>query len=177
MNISMTGRNIELTEPIKDHISSSVETLKKFNLDIISVNVIISTQAKKNKEHSVVDFVINLAHKNTIVIQQNDEDLYAAVDLATARAQKAMRRIHDRETNHQRVGINEAKAEAVNVKEVATDMEDEIIPVELDLYKPREVEDVLVDLKEGGKMFEIFLDNEQKTRVLYKRNDGKFGLY
>ena len=56
-------------------------------------------------------------------------------------------------------------------------MEDEIVPVELALYKPREVEDVLQDIKENKKLFEIFIDNEGKTRVLYKRNDGKFGLY
>ena len=177
MNISMTGKNIELTEGIKTHITASVETLKKFNLDIISINVIASTQSKKGKEHSVVEYVINLAHKNSIVIKQSDQDLYAAIDLATDRAQKAMRRLHDKETDHQKVGLNEAKAEIVDVKEALEEQEDEIVPVELELYKPREVEDVLADLKESGKMFEIFLDNEHKTRVLYKRNDGKFGLY
>ena len=56
-------------------------------------------------------------------------------------------------------------------------MEDEIIPVELELYKPREVEDVLEDLKSSDRTFEIFLDNENKTRVLYKISNNKFGLY
>ncbi|WP_457746450.1 ribosome hibernation-promoting factor, HPF/YfiA family [Sulfurimonas sp.] len=177
MNISITGRGVELTDPIKEHITASIETLKKYNLDIISVNAIVSAQHKKGKEHSYVEFVINLAHKNSIIIKQNDQDLYAAIDLATDRAQKAMRRLHDRVTDHQKVGLNEAKAEVVDVKEQAQKIEDEIIPVELELYKPREVEDVLEDLKQSGKMFEIFLDHEQKTRVLYKRNDGKFGLY
>ncbi len=177
MNISMTGRNLELTDALKEHISASIETLKKFNLDIISVSVIVSSQTKKGKEHAIVEFVINLAHKNTIVIKQNNEDAYVAIDLATSRAQKSLRRLHDKVTDHQKVGLNEAKAEEVDVKAVAEEMEDEIIPVELDLYKPREVEDVLSDLKTSGKMFEIFLDNENKTRVLYKRNDAKFGLY
>ena len=177
MNISMTGRNLELTDALKEHISSSIETLKKFNLDIISVNVVVSSQTKKGKEHATVEFVINLAHKNTIVIKQNDEDAYVAIDLATNRAQKSLRRLHDKVTDHQKVGLNEAKAQEVDVKAAAEAMEDEIIPVELELYKPREVEDVLNDLKEGNKMFEIFIDNEDKTRVLYKRNDGKFGLY
>jgi len=177
MNISLTGRHLELTEPIKAHMNTSIETLTKYNMDIISVNVIASTQTKKGKEHSVVEFVINLAHKNSVIIKQNDGDLYAAIDLAIARAQKALRRMHDKDVGHRKVGINEIKAENVNVKEEAEANEDEIVPVELELYKPREVEDVLNDLKEGGKMFEIFLDNEGKTRVLYKRNDGKFGLY
>lgn len=180
MNISLTGRHVELTEPIKAHMTSSIETLGKFNMDIISVNVIASAQTKKGKEHSVVEYVINLAHKNSIVISQNDQDLYAAIDMATSRAQKALRRIHDRENHHHKEGINDAKNEAsahININEAGEAMEDEIIPVELSLYKPREVEDVLSDLKESEKLFDIFIDNDGKTRVLYKRNDGKFGLY
>ena len=177
MNISLTGRQLELTDAIKAHMNASIETLNKYNMDIISVNVVASAQTKKGKEHSEVEFVINLAHKNSIVISQNSEDLYAAIDMATSRAQKAMRRMHDKDSDHHKVGMNEAKAETVDVKEAAEAMEDEIVPVELELYKPREVEDVLNDLKESGKLFEIFLDNEGKTRVLYKRNDAKFGLY
>ena len=177
MNISLTGRQLELTDAIKAHMNTSIETLSKYNMDIISVSVVASAQTKKGKEHSVVEFVINLAHKNSIVIKQNDGDLYAAIDLAIARAQKAMRRMHDKDIGHRKVGLNEVKAEDVSVKEAAEAQEDEIVPVELDLYKPREVEDVLNDLKDSDKMFEIFLDNEDKTRVLYKRNDGRFGLY
>jgi len=177
MNISLTGRQLELTDAIKAHMTTSIETLTKFNMDIISVNVVASTQTKKGKEHSVVEFVINLAHKNSIIIKQNDGDLYAAIDLAISRAQKAMRRMHDREVGHHKVGLNAAKAETVDLKETAESREDEIVPVELDLYKPREVEDVLNDLKETDKMFEIFIDHDGKTRVLYKRNDAKFGLY
>ena len=177
MNISLTGRNLELTDAIKAHMNTSIETLNKYNMDIISVNVVASAQTKKGKEHSVVEFVINLAHKNSIIIKQNDGDLYAAIDIAISRAQKAMRRIHDRDTEHHKVGLNEAKATDVSLKDAVEAMEDEIVPVELDLYKPREVEDVLNDLKDSDKMFEIFIDHEDKTRVLYKRNDGKFGLY
>jgi putative sigma-54 modulation protein len=177
MNISLTGRHLELTDAIKEHMNASIETLSKYNMDIISVNVVASTQTKKGKEHSVVEFVINLAHKNSIIIKQNDDDLYVAIDIAINRAQKAMRRMHDRDTDHHKVGLNEVKAETADVKEAVEAMEDEIVPVELDLYKPREVEDVLTDLKASEKLFEIFLDNEDKTRVLYKRNDGKFGLY
>ena len=180
MNISLTGRHLELTDPIKAHMNSSIDTLNKYNMDITSVNVVASAQTKKGKEHSMVEFVISLAGKNSIIIKQNNDDLYAAIDIAIERAQKAMRRMHDREVDHHKVGLNVVKAEAntgVDVKAEELAGEDEIVPVELDLYKPREVEDVLNDLKDSEKMFEIFLDNEDKTRVLYKRNDGRFGLY
>ena len=180
MNISLTGRQVELTEPIKAYMNSSINTLSKYNMDIISVNLIASSQTKRGEPLIIIEFVINLAHKNSIVIKQSDQDLYAAIDLAVDRAQKAIRRIHDKENTHHKDGINEAKNEAnkvIDLHEAGEAMEDEIIPVELTLYKPREVEDVLNDLKDSNKMFEIFLDNENKTRVLYKRNDGRFGLY
>jgi len=177
MNISLTGRQLELTDAIKEHMTASIETLKKFNMDIISVNMVASAQTKKGKEHSFIELIVNLAHKNSVIIKQNDEDLYVAIDLAISRAQKAMRRMHDKEVGHHKVGLNAIKAENVDIKESAESQEDEIVPVELDLYKPREVEDVLNDLKDSEKTFEIFIDNEDKTRVLYKRNDGKFGLY
>lgn len=177
MNISLTGRNLELTESIKEHMSNSIDALKKYNMDIISANAIASSQNRKGKEHFNIEFVLNLPQKHTIVINQNDADLHAAIDIALERAEKAIRRLHDREVDHHKVGLNEIKAENVDVKEATAAMEDEIVPVELELYKPREVEDVLNDLKESGKLFDIFIDHENKTRVLYKRNDGKFGLY
>ncbi|MBA1438419.1 MAG: ribosome-associated translation inhibitor RaiA [Epsilonproteobacteria bacterium] len=177
MNISITGRSIDLTDSIKQHVTASVDAFTKYNMDIISVNAVVSSTHKKGKEHFVVEFVLNLPQKHTIVITQKDEDMHTAIDIALERAEKALRRLHDKEVDHQRVGLNQIKAENADVKESELEMEDEIVPVELELYKLREIEDVLQDLKDSGKMFEIFIDNEDKTRVLYKRNDGKFGLY
>lgn len=181
MNISMVGRQVELTDAIKQQIEASIDTLSKFNLDIISVRAIASGEEKKGHKGKGVsiEFTINLPNKNTIVIKQSDDDLYAAIDVATSRAQKALRRHHDRIRDHKKEGINGAKAasKGINMSEEKESLEDEIVPLELDLYKPQEVQDVLENLKESDKQFEIFNDIDGKTRVLYKRNDGRFGLY
>ena len=180
MNVSLVGRHVELTDAIKQHLNSSIETLKKFNLDIISITAVASANERKGKVGVSIEFTINLAGKNSVIIKQNETDLYAAIDIAIDRAQKALRRMHDREVDHHKVGLNEIKAQAngqIDLAQETESLEDEIVPVELELYKPREVAEVLEELKESGKMFAIFLDNEDKTRVLYKRNDGRFGLY
>ncbi|MCJ7765594.1 MAG: HPF/RaiA family ribosome-associated protein, partial [Thiovulaceae bacterium] len=126
-----------------------------------------------------VEYLINIAAKNTIIIKQHDDDLYAAADLATSRAQKALRRLNDKLNDHHTEGINEAKIESsnTNLNPALEGQEDEIVPHDITLHKPREAGDVLEDLKESNKQFEIFNDNEGKTRVLYKRSDGRFGLY
>ena len=113
------------------------------------------------------------------MIKQRDDDLYAAIDVAANRAQKALRRHHERIRDHKKVGINEAKAASkdINMSEEREALEDEIVPHDLELHKPQEVADVLENLKDTDKQFEIFNDIDGKTRVLYKRKDGRFGLY
>ncbi|MEA1920347.1 MAG: ribosome-associated translation inhibitor RaiA [Campylobacterota bacterium] len=180
MNISLVGRHVELTETIKDHINNSIETLDKFNLDIISVNAVSSLEERHGKRGVSIEFTINLAGKNTIVIKQRDDDLYAAIDIAIERAQKALRRLSDRQSDHRNESINDAKNAtqgSINLSSEREALEDEIVPLELELYKPQEVADVLESLKESDKVFEIFNDHDGKTRVLYKRTDGRFGLY
>ena len=177
MNISLTGKAIELTDPIKDYLNNAIASLSKFHLDIISVQAVCAKRSTGKKQGVSVEFTVNLAGKNTVVIKQSDDDMYAAIDMAIDRAQKALRRMHDRMNDHHGEGMNSAKSESADVKSAAEAMEEEIVPVELDLYKPREVADVLDTLKTSEKQFEIFIDNEGKTRVLYKRNDGRFGLY
>jgi putative sigma-54 modulation protein len=180
MNVSLVGRHVELTESIKEHLNNSIETLTKFHLDIISVSAVASGKESKSKGGFSIEFTINLAAKNSIVIKQQDDDLYAAIDIAIDRAQKAMRRLHDRSVEHHKVGINEVKGEIISTSDIASKseaLEDEIVPAELELYKPIEVAEVLEGLKESSKQFSVFIDPDGKTRVLYKRSDGRFGLY
>ncbi|MFA5215043.1 ribosome hibernation-promoting factor, HPF/YfiA family [Sulfuricurvum sp.] len=178
MNISLVGRHIELSDTIKEHLMHSIDTLTKYHLDLISVSAIASTNERKKGVS--IEFTINVAGKNTVVITQRDNDLYAAIDIAIERAQKALRRLHDRLSDHKNEGMNEAKnaaAHTVDLHAVGEAMEDEIIPMELELYKPQEVGEILDKLKESNKQFDVFYDIEGKMRVLFKRNDGKFGLY
>jgi len=174
MNVSLTGRQIELTDSIKEYITASLASMEKYNLDIISASVVVAKQ-EKNRGISL-EYTINIAGRNTVVIRQRDDDLYAAADLASDRAQKALRRVNDRMNDHHNEGINQAKKESSGTN-LPEELEDEIVPHALNLYKPREVAEVLQELKESNKQFEVFNDNEDKTRVLYKRSDGRFGLF
>lgn len=170
MNTSIVGKQFDLTDSIKAHIDGAVESLKKYNLDVISVRTVISADEKNGKKGFSVEFAINMAHKNTVVILQKDKDVYAAVDLAIERAKKVLRRHHDKITNHKKAEIIE---EEINIE----GSDDEIVPMRLDSYKPIEVEDAMNELKASDKQFLIFHDMEDKFRVMYKKSDGRFGLY
>ena len=63
------------------------------------------------------------------------------------------------------------------IEQILNDEVDEIVPTELELYKPLEIDEALNKLKESTDQFLVFNDMDAKMRVLYKRKDGKFGLF
>jgi putative sigma-54 modulation protein len=178
MNKSITGRHFELTDTIKAYADAAIEGLTKYNLDIISANTIISANEKNGKKGFATEFIVNLKDKNTIVITQNDKDVYAAIDLAIERVKKSLRRHADKIKGHRIMSFKDLGTEAEAVSEYTTTEELEIVPMDLELHKPLDFDEALDALKaEKKRQFIVFNDHEGIMRVMYKRADGKFGLY
>ena len=180
MNMSIVGKQFGLTDSIKSYMDNAIESLSKYNLDIVSIRCVISADEKQGRKGFVIDFSLNLAHKDTVVIRHKDKDLYAAIDSVVDRASKVLRRHHDKVNSHK--NRDEMKQNALNeaVKAIESNQSetiDEIVPTELELYKPLEIDEALNKLKESTDQFLVFNDMDAKMRVLYKRKDGMFGLF
>jgi putative sigma-54 modulation protein len=166
MNLSIVGRHIEVTDGMKSAIEAVVEDIKKYNLDVISVKVIV----EENKKQEVkVEFNVIVADKGSVVITQNDKDFYRAVDFAKDRLEKKLRRYHDKLVSHR------VKEEIPAI--IVDDESEEIVPVDLMAEKPMTVDEALSEFKQTNEVFMVFKDLGGDTRVLYRRKDGKFGLY
>jgi len=92
MNVQIRAKDITLTDNTKAHIESAIEAFKKFSLDITTVNCMIAAE----KKGVSVEFDIHIAHSQPVVINQVDDVLDAAIDLAIDRASKSLRRLHDK---------------------------------------------------------------------------------
>ncbi len=174
MKRSITGRHFDLTEAIKNYAEAAVDVLDKYNLDITTANTVIS---KSEKKGFTVEFIVNLKDKNTIVITQNDKDVYAAIDIAIERLKKSLRRHADKIKGHRIMSFKDMEAEADAVLDIESD-DVEIIPMDLVLHKPMDFDEAVDALRENKKrQFIVFNDTEGLMRVMYKRADGNFGLY
>jgi len=124
-----------------------------------------------------VELVLNLKDKNTIVITQSDKDVYVAASNAFSRAEKALRRHADKIKNHKIMSFKDLGEEAEAVLELDI-QEVELVPMDLELHKPLDFEEAIEALKaENKRQFIVFNDHDGLMRVMYKRADGKFGLY
>jgi len=180
MNLSVAARQLDMTDAIKTHIEHSVDSLKKFNLDIISTRVVVAADERNGKKGFGVEFLVNLKDKGTVVITQVDKDVYAAIDLAIERTKKSLRRYSDKIKDHKVMSFSDLGLEAQAVTEYSEpeNKEIEIIPMDLELHKPMSFDEAIEALKEEKKrQFIVFNDNDGFMRVMYKRADGNFGLY
>ena len=177
MNINITGKHFELTEPIKEYIHKAIETLDKYHLEVISIYVTISADERNGKKGFTVEFVVNLKDKHTFVITQKDKDVYAAIDLATDRLQKSLRRYKDKLKDHKVMSFKDLGEDAEAVSDLDIE-EPEIVPMELELHKPLDFDEAIEALRsEKKRQFIVFNDYDGNMRVMYKRKDGRFGLY
>jgi putative sigma-54 modulation protein len=103
MNLQIRSKDVTLTDMTKTHIEKAVEVFRKYSLDITSIKCLVGTE----KQGVVVEFEIHIAHVQPVVISQDDADLHAAIDMAVERASKALRRLHDKVTNHKASSIKD----------------------------------------------------------------------
>jgi putative sigma-54 modulation protein len=92
MPLHIRTKDITLSEENRAHIDAIIEGFKKYNLKFSKIYLNI----KKEKNDINVEFEVDVAHSSPIVINQSDEQLDAALDLASQRVEKALRRLHDK---------------------------------------------------------------------------------
>lgn len=105
MNVQVHAKGITLHQNTRAHIEAAIESFKKYSLDITTVNVNLTAE----KKGVGVEFDIHVAHAQPVIINQSDDDLDVAIDLAIERATKALRRLHDKIISHRGESIKEMK--------------------------------------------------------------------
>lgn len=107
MNTPIRTKDITLTEKTQEHIQKAKAQFMKYGMDITTINVLLS----KVKNGVEVEFDIHIAHNSPVVISQQDADLDTAIDLAVERANKALRRLHDKVKSHRGGGIKDLEVQ------------------------------------------------------------------
>ncbi len=166
MNVTVVGRSVALTEPMKEHIRRVVEEVEKYNLGIMHSVV---TVEKDKRDFFTVEIIMNIPEKGTAVVHYKDKDMYAALDKAKDKLEKLLRRYHDKKTSHHK----KDRIEELIVEEEV----DEIVQMPLDVEKPISIDEAVEEFKNSGLYFMVFRDLSGEKRVIYRRKDGKLGLY
>jgi len=99
MQISVSGKGVEVGESLRSHIETQVEEhVKKYIDRVTSMHVVVSREAHLFR----VDITGNLGTHSGLVVRSRGEleDVYAAFDEALEKTSKQLRRYKRKITNH-----------------------------------------------------------------------------
>jgi putative sigma-54 modulation protein len=175
MRFEYTGRHVEVSPAIRRHVEDHFKKLDHiFNDDsTLSTHVIIDVEKNRQIGEIVVSW-----RDHTLTAKDTNADMYMALSRAMAKiekqAVKLKKKIIDRSQSAK--SISRVAPEPDGHLE-ATPNPARIIPARRYAVKPMTAEEAAMRLSGETDQFLVFRDADtQRLGVIYKRNDGNYGL-
>lgn len=159
-----------ITPALQEYVENKVSRLDKF--DVITAADECRVTLRVTKKKQTVEVTI---HTQGAIFraEESSEDMYASVDLVTDKLQRMIRKYKNRMENKQRQSLTVPPTPALLHEE-----EDEkLVRIKQFEYKPMDVEEAIMQMDLLGHTFFVFANIENgQVNVVYKRNDGGYGL-
>jgi len=192
-NITVTGRNIALTDAIRDYAIEKVSKIERFSNRIIDVMVVLDIQKIEHR----VDIMMKVDHTQ-INSHAVSIDMYASIDKAVDKLEAQLLRYKSRIQDHHAKGVAVVDMN-VNVlrstedellKDINYQIEDENQRRLVDKFSPHRIVsrekrplktltdgEAMMKLDLSGDTFLIFRSEEsRRLKLIYRRKDGDFGV-
>jgi putative sigma-54 modulation protein len=174
MRFEYTGRHVEVSPAIRRHVEEHFGKLEHiFNDSTASTHVIIDVEKNRHIGELIVHW-----REHTLTAKDTNGDMYMAltraIDKIEKQALKLKKKIIDRK---QGARSTASVAPQPDGHLEATPRPPRIIPARRYPVKPMTAEEAALRLSSETGQFVVFRDADTKRLgVLYKRNDGNFGL-
>lgn len=173
MEIKVVERHREWGAELRDHAIAKVQHLSHYYDGIISVDIVFDLAGERQS----CELIAHLARKKIVKAREESAEIYAAIDGATAKLKRQLRRYKSRLRDNKRVREPVALAAEPGPEDGATELAPRIRRTPLSLSKPMTPEEAILKLDSSSGVFLLFLDAErQKLSVLWRLDDGNYEL-
>ncbi|MCC6094761.1 MAG: ribosome hibernation-promoting factor, HPF/YfiA family [Bilifractor sp.] len=170
MNITISGKNIEITEGLRAAVNEKLNKLERYFTPDTNVIVTLSVE----KERQKIEVTIPVKGK-IIRSEQVSNDMYVSIDLVEEVIERQLRKyktkIIDKKqasSNFQKTYIDNDYMENEEIRIVRTKKFD---------IKPMYPEDACVQMELLGHNFFVFMNADtDQVNVVYKRKGNTYGL-
>ena len=170
MRIKITGRNIELTDGIKDAVEDKLNKLEKYFTPDTDVYVTLSVE----KERQKVEVTIPMKG-SYIRSEQVSSDMYVSIDLVEEVIERQLKKYKNKITDKHQSGGN--FQQAFIDKDYPEEEEIQIVRTKKFDIKPMYPEDACIQMELLGHNFFVFFNAEtEQVNVVYKRKGNTYGL-
>ena len=170
MRITISGKNINVTQGLKDAINEKLGKLEKYFTP--ETEAIVTLGVEKNRQKIEVTIPVK---GSVIRAEQVSDDMYVSIDLVQEIIERQMRKYKTRLVNKNRGAGNFQKAY------IEMDVEDpdevQIVRSKKFAIKPMDPEEACVQMELLGHSFFVFRNSKtDDVNVVYKRKGNTYGL-
>lgn len=175
MQITITTRNLEITEPLRHYAEEKITRLQKFVNQITSAHVVLSVE----KYRQIAEVTLHV-REHTIRGEESSADLYSAIDLVADKIERQILRYKEKIVEHSGRGSGRSiSQEEIGPAESEPLSEDgpRIVKTKQFAMKPLSPDEAAMQMSLLGHNFFVFRNaRTQEVNVLYRRRDGDYGL-
>jgi putative sigma-54 modulation protein len=177
MQIHITARHIELTPALADYVEKRLARVARHFNSAVRAHVILDVQ----KDRHLAEIVVHAAGHTDFRAEGEAADLYAGVDLVVEKLHKHMARQKDKRVRGRRSVQSLRMVPAPEELPLITEGSDDGVQaprlsrVTRFTPYPMSVAEAVEELEVKKHGFTVFMNDDQLS-ILYKRQDGSYGL-
>ena len=170
MRITISGKNMVVTDGIRNVLEKKIQKLDKYFDTETPVTATLSVE--KNRHILEVTIPINGA---ILRAEESTDDMYHTIDRVMDKLDKQIRR--HRTKLEKKIKNGSFKFDAKDYLPEDQVQEPKIVRTKRFAMKPMPVEEALLQMELLGHTFFVFSNGEtDEVNVVYKRKDGNYGL-
>lgn len=172
MKLTFTGKNIDVTNSLKEVTTSKLSKLDKYFDKDVEGDVTFSVE----RNWSILEITITLP--GTILrAEERTDDMYASIDKAVDVLDRQIRKYKTKLQNRYKSGDTIRFENVMPLKKDEEEDKPSIVRTKRFGMKPMNAEEAVLQMELLRHNFFVFLDGEtDEVNVVYKRKDGNYGL-
>ena len=175
MKFTFTEKKVNLPKSLHAYAEKKVGKLERYFKTDSEANLVFSVEKDRNKVE------LTIRSGSTILrVSESTSDMFASVDAAVTSMERQLRKHKTRlEKRLRQDAFERSVAEEVStfVPDVVEENDYEVVRTKKFAIKPMTVEEAILQMNLLGHTFFAFKDEDSGAfAVVYKRNDGGYGL-
>lgn len=177
MTVIIKGKNIEITDKLRQYAEGKINKIKRHYDQIIKTEIELITEKNPSITNNQVVEVTLFTKGPAFRGKESSNDIYASIDLVTAKLEKQVEKYKGKtyasqvQTNHPS-GLTEASKESFSKQNSGR-----IVKAKQFAMKPMSLEEAIMQMETLGHNFFIFTNSEtEEINVVYRRKDNNYGL-
>ena len=179
--ITVTGRHVSVTEPMREYAEKKVAGLHLDYPKIIEAKVLLNVE----QERHIAEIILFCANHIVIEAHSTTTDMYASIDETISKIARRMRKHKTRmlKSHRPKKRVKEMRqiSEAIFTPDIPVEPEEEHEPiiVHKENYKIKHLfsDEAIMDMEMNERPFILFHDAKtDKLSIIYRREDGDYGM-